>query len=95
MKNAAPFSLILALTLIHVVAAAEQAQQNRPRQSRFTFKQFSTRHDTNQDGKVEQDEFKGAPQFFRWLDQNGDGTVTAEEFQKRTQRSGTMVACQR
>jgi len=37
---------------------------------------------------VEQDEFKGAPQFFRWLDQNGDGAVTAEEFQKGTQRDG-------
>ena len=44
------------------------------------------RHDSNQDGKVERDEFKGAPQFFRILDQNGDGVVTAEEFQKRTQR---------
>ena len=80
--------LLLALTFIHVGATATNAQQNPPRQGRFTFEQFSARHDTNQDGKVEQDEFKGAPQFFRWLDQNGDGAVTAEEFQKRTQGDG-------
>jgi len=88
MRHAAPLPLLLALTLIHVGAAAEQAQENQPRQGRFTFEQFSARHDTNRDGKVEQDEFKGAPQFFRWLDQNGDGAVTAEEFQKGTQRDG-------
>jgi acetyl esterase/lipase len=76
------------LTLIHVGVAAEPNQQNQPRRGRFTFEQFSTRHDTNKDGEVERDEFKGAPQWFRWLDQNGDGIVTAEEFQKRTQRDG-------
>ena len=69
------------------------SQQNRTNrinhaEAAFTFEQFSSRHDTNKDGKVERDEFKGAPQWFRWLDQNGDGTVTAEEFQKRTQRDG-------
>jgi len=71
--------------MIHIGFGAEQPQ---PRRGRFTFEQFSTRHDTNKDGKVERDEFKGAPQWFRWLDQNGDGTVTAEEFKKRTQRDG-------
>ena len=88
MKNAVPFSLVLMLTLIHVGVAAEPNQQNQQRRGRITFEQFSTRHDTNKDGKVERDEFKGAAQWFRWLDQNGDGTVTAEEFQKRTQRDG-------
>ena len=92
MGNPATLSLILTLTLIHFGAAAEQAQQNQPRPGRFTFEQFSARHDTNQDGKVERDEFKGTPQFFRWLDQNGDGVVTAEEFQKRTQRDGRQRA---
>ena len=92
MRHAAAFSLILTLALIHIGAAAEQSQQNQPRQGGFTFEQFSTRHDTNQDGKVGQDEFKGAPQYFRWLDQDGDGTVTAEEFQKRTQRDGRQRA---
>ena len=92
MRHSATFSLILTLALIHVGAAAEQSQQNQPRQGRFTFEQFSARHDTNQDGKVEQDEFKGAPQYFRWLDQDGDSTVTAEEFQKRTQRDGRQRA---
>ncbi len=88
MKRPATLSLILALILINVGAAAEQVQQNQPRRSRFTFEQFSKRHDTNQDGKIEKDEFKGAPQFFRRLDQNGDGTITSEEFQKKAQRNG-------
>jgi len=83
MRYAAPLSLLLALALIQVGVTAEQPQ---PRQRRFTFEQFSARHDANQDGKVEKTEFKGAPQWFRWLDQDGDGVVTAEEFQKRTQR---------
>lgn len=93
MRHSAALPLVLTLALIHVGPAAEQNQQNQPR--RFTFEQFSTRHDTNQDGKVEKDEFKGAPQYFRWLDQNGDGTVTAEEFQKRTQRDGRQGAGRR
>ena len=92
MRHPAVLLLILTLALIHVAAAAAQAQQNQPRQGRFTFEQFSARHDTNQDGKVEQDEFNGAPQFFRWLDEDGDGAVTAEEFQKRTQRDGRQLA---
>jgi hypothetical protein len=83
MKHMTALALVLTLTLIHVGVVAEQPQ---PHQGRFTFEQFSARHDTNQDGKVEQAEFMGAPQFFRWLDQDGDGVVTAEEFQKRTNR---------
>ena len=88
MRRATTSSLVLMLALIHAGGAAEQSQQNQPRRGRFTFEQFSARHDTNQDGKVERDEFKGAPRFFQWLDQNGDGTVTADEFQKRTERDG-------
>ena len=88
MKHAACPSLILILTLIHVGTAAEQAQPNQPRRGRFTFQQFSARHDSNRDGKVERDEFKGNPQFFRWLDRDGDGVVTREEFEKRRQRDG-------
>ena len=88
MGYAATLPFLLTVTLIHVGAAAEQAQQDRPHRGRFTFEQLSARHDANQDGTVERDEFKGAPQFFRWLDRNGDGVVTAEEFQKRLQRDG-------
>jgi acetyl esterase/lipase len=86
MRPATTLSVVLTLTFIHFGDAAEQAQQNQPRRGRFTFEQFSARHDSNHDGKVERDEFKGDPQWFRWLDQNNDGMVTAEEFQKRTQR---------
>jgi acetyl esterase/lipase len=78
---------VLTLTSIQIGLAAEQAQPSQPGQRRFTFEQFSKRHDTNQDGKVTPGEFKGAPQYFRWLDENNDGIVIAEEFQKRT-RSG-------
>ena len=88
---------VLAVTFIYLGATAVEAQNQSQRrvrqgaqsaQGRFTFEQFSARHDRNQDGKVERDEFKGAPQFFRWLDRSGDGTITAEEFQKSTQRNG-------
>ena len=94
MGHAATFPLLLALAFIHVGATTALAQQNQPRQGddssrgRFTFDQFSARHDTNRDGKVERDEFKGTPQFFRWLDQNNDGVVTANEFSVRTQKDG-------
>jgi acetyl esterase/lipase len=44
---------------------------------------------------VERDEFKGAPQFFRWLGRNGDGVVTAEEFQKGIQRDGRQWTVRR
>ena len=86
MRQPATLPLLLALAFIHVEAVAQQAQQPQRRQGRFTFEQFSSRHDINKDGKVERDEFKGAPQFFRLLDQNSDGLVTAEEFRKRIQR---------
>jgi len=86
MRLATTFLLLLSPAFIHIGSAAGQTQQNQPQQRRFTFGQFSSRHDTNKDGKVERDEFKGAPQFFRLLDQNGDGVVTAEEFTKRIQR---------
>ncbi len=88
MRQAATFLLLLSPAFLHIGFAAEQAQQPQRRQGRFTFEQFSSRHDGNQDGRVERDEFKGASQFFRWLDQNADGVVTAEEFKKRTQRDG-------
>ncbi len=45
MKNAAPYSLILMLTLVHVGVASERNQQNQQRRGRFTFEQFSTRHE--------------------------------------------------
>jgi acetyl esterase/lipase len=79
---------LLILTILQAGATAAQSQQNQPRRGRFTYQQFLTRHDANQDGNVERDEFGGAPQFFRWLDQDGDGVVTANEFAKRTQRDG-------
>ena len=92
MRQAISLLLLLAPALITVEAAAQQPQR---RQGRFTFEQFSSRHDTNKDGKVERDEFKGAPQFFRLLDQDGDGVVTAEEFQKGIQRSSRQGSMRR
>lgn len=83
MKQLAALSLLL-LTCMNPA----HAQEPQPRQPRFTFEQFAARHDANQDGKVERDEFKGVPQFFRWLDRNRDGVVTAEEFQNRPRLQG-------
>jgi hypothetical protein len=56
MRNPATLSLILTLILTHLVATTVQAQQNQPRLRRFTFEQFSARHDANRDGNVERDE---------------------------------------
>ncbi len=94
MRRTSHLLLLLALAFGHLGATASHAQQTQPRQGNaskrpgFTFKQFSARHDSNQDGKVERDEFKGAPQFFRLLDQDSDGVVTAEEFQQAMQKAG-------
>ena len=94
MRSSAAFLSLLALILVHAGATAATAQDSRSqpgarsRRTGFAFGQFSARHDSNQDGKVGLDEFKGAPQFFRLLDRNGDGAVTAEEVQKRPQRDG-------
>jgi len=87
MRPVIALSPILIMTSIQIGAVA-QTQPNPPGQRRFTFGQFSTRHDANQDGKVEQAEFKGVPQFFRWLDEDGDGVVTDREFEKRTRQDG-------
>ncbi len=85
MGHAAPLSILLTLAVMHVGATTTHARQgDQP----LTFEGFSARNDSNRDGKIDRDEFKGAPQFFRWLDQNGDGTVTADEFQAQMQRGG-------
>ena len=90
MRHTIGFSLFLGLFLVCVVdtgaAFGQQAQrrQGAPAgRAGFTFQQFSARHDLNGDGKVDREEFKGAPQFFRLLDQNEDGVVTAQEFSDR------------
>ncbi|NQT17580.1 MAG: alpha/beta hydrolase fold domain-containing protein [Planctomycetes bacterium] len=98
MRPALTFLPLLALIIFHFGLTTTLAQQNqRPplrseggdgaRRGRFTFEQFSARHDTNQDGQVDREEFKGAPQFFRWLDENGDDVITSDEFKARTRRN--------
>ena len=55
-------------------------QQNRPR---ITFEQVLAHDDTNKDGRVTKDEFKGPPQLFQRLDRNGDGVLTKEDFEEK------------
>ena len=78
MRRVTASSPILMLIVIRLGVAAEENQPSQARQGRITFEQFSARQDSNRDGKIDRDEFNGEPQFFRWLDQNGDGTVKAE-----------------
>jgi acetyl esterase/lipase len=47
-----------------------------------TFDQILTRFDTNQDGKITREEFRGPLPLFDRLDTNNDGTVTREEHQR-------------
>jgi acetyl esterase/lipase len=47
-----------------------------------TFDQVLTRHDTNRDGKIARDEFRGPPALFDRLDANKDAFVTSEEHQR-------------
>lgn len=51
-----------------------QGQWQRP-----TWAQFLERNDTNKDGKVTRDEFKGPSQIFEMLDRNKDGVIVKEE----------------
>jgi EF hand domain-containing protein len=37
------------------------------------------RMDTNNDGKISRDEWKGKPENFNTIDKNGDGFITKEE----------------
>ena len=41
--------------------------------------QFFDEYDTNADGKVSTEEFRGASEVFKLLDKNGDGVITPEE----------------
>jgi acetyl esterase/lipase len=88
--------LVGVLTLMFVVHSgsifAQQEQRTtkeattRKRQRRFTFQQFSRRHDANKDGEISREEFQGDQKFFKRLDNNGDGIVTEAEFATRAER---------
>ena len=43
------------------------------------FDEILSRSDTNKDGKLSRDEFRGAPALFQRLDGNGDGFITRDE----------------
>ncbi|MBX7122794.1 MAG: alpha/beta hydrolase fold domain-containing protein [Opitutaceae bacterium] len=75
-------------SLASAIPSAQQdgAQSQRPdprasegRWQRPTWSQFLNRNDTNADGKVSRDEFKGPPQIFEMLDRNKDGIIVKEE----------------
>jgi hypothetical protein len=65
-------------------AAVAPAKEARPggveaRGQMPSFDVILGRDDTNRDGKISRDEFRGPPALFPRLDRNGDGVITREE----------------
>ncbi len=51
-----------------------------PGQSLYGWKWLARRYDTNHDGIITRAEFRGPAEFFRRLDRDGDGRITAADF---------------
>jgi Ca2+-binding EF-hand superfamily protein len=51
-----------------------------PGQSRYGWDWLAARYDTDHDGTITREEFKGPAELFDRLDRNGDGVLTAEDF---------------
>src|SRR5229473_3125034 len=49
-------------------------------QSRYGWDWLAARYDTDHDGTITREEFKGPAELFDRLDRNGDGVLTAEDF---------------
>lgn len=58
-----------------------RGHQERPR---ITFDQVRSREDADKDGRVTKAEFKGPPPLFQRLDHNGDGVLTKEDFEEKS-----------
>ncbi len=52
----------------------------RPGQGRYDWKWLASRHGKEADGSITAKEFTGPADFFRRLDRNGDGTLSASDF---------------
>ncbi len=75
----ANFTFILIL-LIAVTAQIPAVNAETPQRPIISFEKFAEHNDTNNDGVITQDEFKGNPNLFKWIDRNRDGKITREEF---------------
>ena len=53
----------------------------KPSQKRLDWKWFASQFDQNKDNKVSQDEGKDFAKVFRAIDKNGDGGITAVDFE--------------
>ncbi len=80
LKTCLPALFILALA----TAAFGQDPQNRQIQPGKHAKHAKLKQmDTNQDGQITRDEWKGKPKKFNKLDTNNDGRITTEEIKAR------------
>ncbi len=72
-------------------ATASPSSDARPAANRTlpAFAEILSRSDTNKDGKLSRDEFRGPPPLFLRLDRNGDGFFTREEHDAAAPKAGS------
>ncbi|MBO0725225.1 MAG: EF-hand domain-containing protein [Blastocatellia bacterium] len=67
-------------------AQAPQGQPSPRRRGGFNVDKRMKRMDTNNDGVISRDEWKGKPEGFDKIDKNGDGSLTREELEAAARR---------
>ncbi|WP_277213996.1 hypothetical protein, partial [Isoptericola croceus] len=65
--------------LLTTTTTAQPRRDNRNGNSGNRLKAMMERFDTNRDGVVTRNEFKGSPERFSMMDSNGDGKVDGAE----------------
>lgn len=85
MKNKTIKTVLMALgmTVLFTASAFGQSQNRQERKRPPTFEEMIEDMDTNDDGKLSEDEIKGRlKKDFAKIDTDEDGFITAEEFEK-------------
>lgn len=80
--------ILLVATLVAFVTTEADAQRSRGGDPAQVWKFFAERHDKNKDGSISVDEYARGQARFASLDRNGDGMLTAADFQGGARRGG-------